>query len=141
MHCFPSLQAQAPAFNSLKSQSMCPRQRTNEKPATAENEKASHETTPLQCRARAARKIQGNDLSRLCKQDQCDSMTRPGLQYRGNCVGFGVWSTRHQVGKKKTTRSSTKKATATHSTSEQQNTPEKARRAGFRDQSTLEYLH
>ena len=40
---------------------MCTRQRTKEKPATAENEKASHETTA------------------------------PRLQYRQNGVGCGVW--------------------------------------------------
>ena len=37
------------AFSRLQialSQSMCPRQRTNEKPAIAENEKASHEAIP-----------------------------------------------------------------------------------------------
>ena len=47
-------------------QSMYPRQRTNEKPATANNEKASHETTAPRSRARTARKVQVNGLSRLC---------------------------------------------------------------------------
>ena len=65
----------SPAFKFDKSQSMCPRQRTKEKPTTASNEKASHETKPLQGRARTTRKLQGNNVSRLCKQDQCESIT------------------------------------------------------------------
>ena len=56
----------SPAFKFAQSQSICPGQRTNEKPATAENEKASHETTAPRSRARTARKVQVNGLSRLC---------------------------------------------------------------------------
>ena len=64
------------AFKFDKSQSMCPRQQPKEKLTTASNEKASHGTKPLQGRARTTRKLQGNDVSRLCKQDQCEPITR-----------------------------------------------------------------
>ena len=73
--CFYSLSMRSPAFKFEKSQSMCPRQQSKEKPTTASNEKASHETNPLQGRARTTRKLQGNNVSRLCKQDQCESIT------------------------------------------------------------------
>ena len=62
----------SPAFKFDKSQSMCPRKQTKEKPITASYEKASHGTKLLQGRARTTRKLQGDDVSRLCKQDQCE---------------------------------------------------------------------
>ena len=66
--------------------SMCPRQRTNEKPATANNEKASHETTAPRSRATTARKVQVNGLSRLCNHmgsitilHLCTNRSQPSL--------------------------------------------------------------
>ena len=47
---------------------------TKDKPATANNDKASHETTPLQGRARTARKAQVNNISRLCKHQNDSSL-------------------------------------------------------------------
>ena len=72
----------SPAFKFDKSQSICQRPgTTKEKPATTIFEKASHETKPLQGRARTTLKPQENDFSRLCKQNQCESSTilRPSI--------------------------------------------------------------
>ena len=44
-------------------------------PTAAIYKKASHETKPLQGRARTTRKPQDNDFSRLCKQNQCEAIT------------------------------------------------------------------
>ena len=50
-------------------------ERKGKTPSTTIYEKASHETKPLQGRSIATRKPQGNDFSRLCKQNECESIT------------------------------------------------------------------